>query len=195
MTSTESVDPFVQALSAELDALHTGMPENMDPDTRVLHAIARSLLRREQEIADNEAWVVARNATLRREIESIWAFKCSEAMGCVRRLKHGKSRSVTVPGMRFGLRAAKASIRWAPEDKDALIAWAKEHCPVAVTVTAPDPRESLTKTELVGYVKVSGRVPPGCTYRSEGDEPYARPLKHKDEVAEHGDESSDSAPS
>lgn len=173
------IDPFISILQEELAKYQVEMPGNTEPERLFLFALARSLRNRENELADNNLWVDARNATLTREIASIKAFKLPEAMRCVARLAKRGQKSVKVPGYQFGWTKRAARVSWEPEDKDPLVKWAREFCPDAVTVTQPDPRTNILKTALVEFQSKTGRVPRYCTFVAEGDEPYARSVKEK----------------
>jgi len=162
--------------------MHIAMPPDMSDDVKTLAGVARSLRNRELEIEENASWVETRNAMLQREIDSIWSYRRDEVIRCVRRLTGGKSKSYKVPGYQFGEKKSAASIQWNENDKDKLVKWAKENCPDAITTSTPDPREAITKAALIEYHKKTGRVPWGCTFKSEGDVPYARAIKKKVEA-------------
>ena len=174
------IDPFVAALERELEAHRIAMPQDMDPDVVLLSGIARSLLNREREIEDIQAWTAARVQTLHNQIEGIKRYRMPDAMRAVERLTRGtKSKSVKVPGYQFGFRATPTRISWEPEDKDALLEWAQDNCPDAVTVTTPEPRAGVQKTALVEFYERTGRVPRCCSIQQAGDTPYARPWQPK----------------
>jgi len=178
--ATTPIDPFIGALQAELAAHNVALPQDMNPDMVFLSGLSRSLLNREREIADTVAWTDTRIATLRREIESIKELKLPEAMGCVRRLAKGKSKSVKVPGMQFGTKTVPPKVEWAPEDSAAVIAWAEGNCPDALTTYQPDPRTTVKKTALLAYHDRTGRTPHCCRYVMGGEQPYAKPTKKKE---------------
>jgi len=185
---TDTPDMFVVALAAELEAHNAAMPPGMSDDMMELCGYARSIRNRQLEIDENERWITARNTTLRNDIERIFGFQQSKILGCVNRLSRGKAKSVKVPGMQFGTRARKTSVSWEPEDKDALVKWAKEFCPAAVTVTTPDPREVVTKMPLVEFYQAHGRTPKFCTITQAHNAPYFKVLTEKKEDKKEDDD-------
>ena len=79
----------------------------------------------------------------------------------------GKAKSFNLPAGRVGVRHIGPKIEVINED--AVLAWAREHCPEAIKQT-----ESLLKTPLTEHVEATGELPAGTILKQERDEIYVR---------------------
>jgi phage host-nuclease inhibitor protein Gam len=79
----------------------------------------------------------------------------------------GRSKSVTMPAGRVGLRSVGPKLEVL--DLDVVLAWAREHCPEAIKQT-----ESLRKTPLNDHFEATGELPDGVYLQSPRDDFYIR---------------------
>jgi len=176
-------DPVLSALQEEFEAIAHDLRDDGSPQ-ELFDTYARMIWTRLHEIDQVKAYAVARALRLRKEIAGIESWR-GEA---VRRVlaeanKHKKTKYVDTPYGRLGYRKAAPSCTWRAEDEPAVVEWAREHLPDAVTEYVPAPRYTLKKTDLRSALD-AGQAIPHVLPTGGGDEFYFRAAKPAGECNE-----------
>ena len=177
----ETDGAFMAELEAEINAGHAQLSADGAPNAD-LAQFARSVWRRQSEIAAIRAYAAKATARLQREIDRIENWYGPQITRLVHdRTDGGKRKSIATPYGRIGLRHQAQRIEWAPEQNDALVAWAEDNCAEAVSRAIPDIRKTIRKKELLEAMRNDDLHPPGVTVTPAGDALYIQPAKELDE--------------
>ncbi len=172
-------DPWADQMQAEFEQIEQDLQnEGIDGDDKLLiWGYTRSLARRQDEIERTKAYCERTISRLQREIESIRGWKGHAVEEAVARGIQGqKKKSLDTPGGKVGFRTRpKASLVFHAEDKQKLIAWAREHCSPAVTET-PTVAISLATIPIAELI-AAGTKCPFATINPPGEDFYYKPPK------------------
>ena len=153
------------------EELEAQVPERFTADNeQSINWIVRRIVEARAYADRVEAFAAAENRRARREeaffvgrfglqIER-WLLSELERRG-------GKAKSINLPAGRVGLRSVGPKLEVL--DPDAVLAWAREHCPEAIKQT-----ESLRKTPLNEHFEATGELPEGVQIQPQRDDFYIR---------------------
>lgn len=172
MSDTETtVDPFVALLEQEFAEIDASTREFTDEE-RYIANYAKSLSRRDDEIARIQHFCLKESERLKREKDNIVKLHGPNVAKTLDRIK-GNKKSINTPYGRVGMRSTKPTVTWSKEDEQQIIDWCKEHHPDAVSESVPKPRIGLLKTELTTAME-DGEDVPATTYVGEHETLYVK---------------------
>lgn len=153
------------------EELEAQVPERFEVrDEQTANWVVRRIVEARMYAERVQAWAEAEKRRARREEDFFTARFGLDIERWLRgelERRKGKAKSVPLPAGRVGLRHTGAKLEVL--DPDAVLAWAREHCPEAIKHS-----ESLRKTPLNEHFEATGELPEGVHLQPPRDDFYIR---------------------